>query len=144
MYRRVGDDLQIAAGAQRDRLRGHDSLRLPKGIVEPGETPEQAALREVHEETGLEAEVVAALGTVSYEYDEEGIRVSKRVHFFLMKHVAGDPHPSDGEMASVDWFASDRLVESLTFDSERSVVAEARSRLSSAYGGNDLATDPAE
>ena len=130
MFRRVGDDLEIAAGAQRDRLTGRDSLRLPKGIVEPGETPEQAAVREVGEETGLEAEVVAPLGTVSYDYDEDGTVVSKRVHFFLMRHVGGEPHPRDGEMASVRWFAADRLEDSLTFDTERGVIADAQRRLS--------------
>ena len=130
VFRRVGDDLEIAAGAQRDRLTGRDSLRLPKGIVEPGETPEQAAVREVGEETGLEAEVVAPLSTVSYDYDENGTVVSKRVHFFLMRHVGGEPHPRDGEMASVRWFAADRLEDSLTFDTERGVIADAQRRLS--------------
>ena len=130
MFRRVDGDLEIAAGAQWDRLTGRDSLRLPKGIVEPGETPEQAAVREVSEETGLEAEVVAPLSTVSYDYDEDGTVVSKRVHFFLMRHVGGEPHPRDGEMASVRWFAADRLEDSLTFDTERGVIADAQRRLS--------------
>ena len=129
MFRRVGDNLEIAAGAQKDRLSGLDSVRLPKGAVEPGETPEQAAVREVSEETGLEAEVVAPLSTVSYDYDEGGTLVSKRVHFFLMRHVGGDPHPRDEEMASASWFAADRLADALTFDTERAVVAEALHQL---------------
>jgi mutator protein MutT len=130
VFRRVGENVEIAAGAQRDRLTGRDSLRLPKGIVEPGETPEQAAVREVSEETGLEAEVVAPLTTVSYEYDEGGTLVSKRVHFYLMRHIDGEPHPRDGEMASVHWFAADKLGDALTFDTERDVVEEAQRRLS--------------
>jgi 8-oxo-dGTP pyrophosphatase MutT (NUDIX family) len=129
VFRRVGALLEIAAGSQRDRLSGADSLRLPKGIVEPGETPEQAALREVSEETGLEAEIVAPLSSVSYDYDEGETLVSKRVHFFLMRHVDGDPHPRDGEMASASWFAADRLADALTFDTERAVVAEALHQL---------------
>ncbi len=130
MFRRVGASVEIAAGAQRDRLTGRNSLRLPEGIIEPGETPEQAAVREVSEETGLEAEIVAPLTTVSYEYDEGDTVVLKRVHFFLMKHVDGEPHPRDGEMASVHWFAADKLGDALTFDTERDVVEDARRRLS--------------
>ena len=131
MFRRVGDNLEIAAGRQRDRISGRDSLRLPKGIVEPGETPEQAALREVGEEAGLAAEVLAPLTTVSYDYDEGATVVSKRVHFFLMKHIGGEPHARDGEMASVRWFGADQLAKALTFDTERDVVAEAQRRLAS-------------
>jgi len=130
VFRRVGASVEIAAGAQRDRLTGRNSLRLPEGIIEPGETPEQAAVREVSEETGLEAEIVAPLTTVSYEYDEGDTVVLKRVHFFLMKHVDGEPHPRDGEMASVHWFAADKLGDALTFDTERDVVEDARRRLS--------------
>jgi 8-oxo-dGTP pyrophosphatase MutT (NUDIX family) len=130
VYRRVGDLLEIAAGGQRDRLSGSDSLRLPKGIVEPGESPEQAAVREVDEEMGLEAEIVAPLTTVAYEYDEGGTLVSKQVHFFLMKHIGGQPHPRDGEMASASWFPADHLADQLTFDTERVVVTEALDHLS--------------
>ena len=101
MFRRVGDNLEIAAGRQRDRISGRDSLRLPKGIVEPGETPEQAALREVGEEAGLEAEVLASLTTVSYDYDEGATVVSKRVHFFLMKHI---DNMTEGDKAQLAYF----------------------------------------
>jgi len=130
VFRRIGGQLQFAAGEQRDRLSGLDSLRLPKGIVESGETPEQAALREVDEEMGLEAEVVAPLITVSYDYTEGETLVSKRVHFFLMRHIDGEPRPKDGEMESGSWFAAERLADALTFDTERRVVAEALRRLS--------------
>lgn len=130
MYRRVGDLVEIVAGEQRDRLSGNDSLRLPKGIVEAGETPEQAAVREVNEEMGLDAAIVSPLTTVAYEYDEGGALVSKRVHFFLMRHLGGEPHPRDGEMASANWFAADQLADALTFDTERVVVAEALRKLS--------------
>ena len=136
MFRHIGEHVEIAAGAQRDRLTGLDSLRLPKGSVEPRETPEQAAVREVGEETGLEAEIVAPLATVAYEYDEEDTVVSKRVHFFLMRHVGGEPYPRDGEMASVHWFSADRLADALTFDTERSVVAEAQRQLASSLVGD--------
>jgi len=130
VYRRIGGHLEFAAGKQKDRLKGLDSLRLPKGIVEAGETPAEAAVREVNEEMGLEAEVVAPLTTVSYDYDEGETLVSKQVHFFLMRHVDGEPHPKDGEMASASWFAAERLADALTFDTERVVAAEALRQLS--------------
>lgn len=129
MFRHIGGQLEFVAGKQKDRLNGRDSLRLPKGIVEPGETPEEAAVREVNEEMGLEAEVVAPLTTVSYDYDEGETLVSKQVHFFLMRHVDGEPRPLDGEMASASWFAAERLADALTFDTERVVVAQALRQL---------------
>ena len=125
VFRRRGDALEIAVGAQRDRLSGRETLRLPKGIVEPGETPEQAAVREVSEETGLEAEVVTPLTTVSYDYREGETLVSKRVHLFLMKHLGGTPHARDGEMLDVRWCTLAAAGGNLTFEGERSAVERA-------------------
>ena len=70
---------------------GAKVLTLPKGHPDEGETPEQAALREVREETGVEAHVVGFLDDVRYFYQRDGRRISKVVSFFLLEHVAGDP-----------------------------------------------------
>src|SRR3712207_7818848 len=90
VYRRTGGALEVALISVGEAGR----WQLPKGLVGRGETPERAALREVREETGLEAEVVAPLDTVEYWYFARAgaarVRYHKFVHFFLMRFVAGD------------------------------------------------------
>ena len=129
MYRSVGESVEIAVGAQRDRISGRETVRLPKGKVETGETPEQAALREVSEEAGLEAEIVAPLTTLSYDYNENESLVSKQVHFYLMKHVSGTPHARDGELLNVRWCSFEEALDTLTFDGERLAAERARGQL---------------
>lgn len=78
---------------------------LPKGKVDPGEQVEETALREVREETGLEAEILDRLGEVRYWFtDETGERVNKVVYFFLMRPVGGDTADHDHEFDDVGWF----------------------------------------
>lgn len=129
MYRRSGDGLEVVVGEQRDRLTGEITLRLPKGGVEDGEAPERAAVREVAEETGVSARVVAPLGSAHYRYREADTRVSKRVLFFLMEHTAGEPHPRDGEMRAARWCPIGEAARALTFDVERAALERAHARL---------------
>ena len=78
---------------------------LPKGKVDPGEQVVQTAVREVLEETGLEAEILDALGEVRYWFtDETKERVDKVVHFFLMRPTGGDTADHDHEFDDVGWF----------------------------------------
>ena len=129
MFRRLDGGVEVALGAQRDRLTGARTLRLPKGCLEPGESPEQAARREVEEETGLSARIVAPLGSVSYAYREGDDEVCKRVHFFLMEHLGGDPEGRDGELDQILWCEPAAAVERLSFETEREVLVRARERL---------------
>lgn len=131
MVRRLGRNVDVAIGEQSDRLTGADNLRLPKGRIKEGETPEQAAIREVREETGLVARVVAPLGAATYAYRDVNTCVSKQVLYFLMEFVSGDPQPRDEEMRSVRWCPIDEAARTLTFDTERGAVERARTRLGS-------------
>ena len=62
---------------------------LPKGTPESAETIEETALREVVEETGLEVRILAPVGAIDYFFTQDGDRIHKTVHFFLMEPIGG-------------------------------------------------------
>jgi 8-oxo-dGTP pyrophosphatase MutT (NUDIX family) len=104
--------------------------QLPKGIVEEGEPPESAALRETREEAGVEADLVAPLETVEYWYvgSERGggrVRFHKRVHFYLMAYRAGDVGDHDHEVLEARWVEIAEAARMLAFPSERKVLRQA-------------------
>jgi 8-oxo-dGTP pyrophosphatase MutT (NUDIX family) len=119
---------EIALAARRTR-KGDLAWGLPKGLVEPGEEPDRTALREVREETGLEAEVRAPLGDISYWYVWEGERVSKRVTFFLMEAVGGDTALHDHEMEEVRWFPLTEAPQVATYRTERELIRRTMEQL---------------
>jgi 8-oxo-dGTP pyrophosphatase MutT (NUDIX family) len=65
----------------------HEEIVFPKGTIENNESPEEAAIREVYEETGYHAEILLPLDSHSYEFDEEGVHIRKTVHFYSMKLI---------------------------------------------------------
>lgn len=100
--------------------------QLPKGIIDAGETPEQAAVREVREETGIEAKIGELIEKIEYWYygDHRGerVRFHKSVYFYLMKYVAGDTANHDHEVSEARWVKTDEAIEMLAFKSEKSIV----------------------
>src|SRR4051794_12352436 len=82
---------------------GSKVLALPKGHPDPGETPEAAALREVREETGVQADVVEKLGDVRYWYQRSGRRIAKLVSFFLLRYREGAVADHDHEVEVARW-----------------------------------------
>lgn len=104
--------------------------QLPKGRMDPGETREATAIREVREETGIEAELVGQLGTVDYWYWDrhrpEKTRLHKFVHFFLLLGRGGDTSHHDGEVIEARWMSIDEAEERLAFESERALIRKAR------------------
>ena len=101
--------------------------QLPKAHIEAGETPEQTAVREVCEETGVTGEVVAPLPGVEYWFVEKGIhRIHKEVDYFLLTYVSGDAANFDArEVSGAEWFSWDEGLARLSFENERKVVREA-------------------
>lgn len=128
VYRGEDDAIEIALAARRTR-RGDLAWGLAKGAIEPGETEEQAAVREVLEETGLEVDVESDLGDIRYFYVWEGVRVRKRVHFFLMRMTGGDVEDHDAEMEDVRWFPLSSAVKRAAYRGEREVIERAVERL---------------
>jgi 8-oxo-dGTP pyrophosphatase MutT (NUDIX family) len=128
VYRRSDEGVELVLAARRTR-RGDLAWGLPKGLVEPDETREQTAVREVREETGLEADVEASLGEIRYFYVWEGVRVRKEVHFFLMRATGGDVSKHDHEMEDVRWFPLSIALRRATYKGEREVLQRAAERL---------------
>jgi 8-oxo-dGTP pyrophosphatase MutT (NUDIX family) len=95
---------------------------LPKGHVESNESIEAAALREVQEETGIEATIIVKLSDIRYWFYANKMKHSKIVHFFLMRYVGGTPTPQEGEVDEVIWVKLDEMPEMLTHVNERRLI----------------------
>jgi 8-oxo-dGTP pyrophosphatase MutT (NUDIX family) len=95
---------------------------VPKGHPEGKETIEQAAVREIAEETGLEANILEHLGDIRYEFQTPEKTVVKTVHHFLMQQTGGEltvENDPDQEAVDVRWFSLDELEKQLTHENER-------------------------
>ena len=108
---------------------GSKVLALPKGHPDGEESPLQAALREVREEAGVDAEVVDSLGEVRYWYQRGGRRIAKVVEFFLLRYVSGDVGDHDHEVEHARWVPAQEAVETLTYPGERDMVRRALSQV---------------
>jgi 8-oxo-dGTP pyrophosphatase MutT (NUDIX family) len=104
---------------------------LPKGGMEAGETPEQAATREVREETGVVATVRRPLGDVRYTYRRNGRRVRKTVHFFLFDYVEGSTDDHDHEVDDARWIGIAGARTELTYPGERALIERLLSKTAS-------------
>lgn len=110
---------------------GQTVLALPKGHVDPGETPEQAATREVREEAGVEAELTGKLDDVRYWYQRGGRRILKVVSFYLFEYRSGSVEDHDDEVEEARWIPLERAERELSYKGEREMVGQARAHLSS-------------
>ncbi len=130
VYRRTEDDAVEIALASRRTRRGDLAWGLPKGLIEEAEAKEATAVREAREETGLETELEEPLGETSYYYVWEGVRVSKVVHFFLLRQTGGDVNDHDFEMEEVRWFPLADALRAASYKGEREVLQRAAKLLS--------------
>ncbi|MBC3194542.1 NUDIX hydrolase [Pseudonocardia sp. C8] len=109
--------------------RGRLLWSLPKGHIEAGETAEQAAVREVEEETGIIGEVLAPLGTIDFWFVAEDRRVHKTVHHYLMRALGGELSDADVEVAEVAWVPLGELESRLAYADERRLIRHAANLL---------------
>jgi ADP-ribose pyrophosphatase YjhB (NUDIX family) len=96
---------------------------LPKGHIEEGETPEQAALREVAEETGIESKIEKSLGVIDFWFMAGGKRIHKTVHHYLFREDGGTLAAQETEVDEVAWFPLTEIVERLAYPDEKKLIA---------------------
>ncbi len=118
---RSGEPPTAALIGRHDR-RGRLVWSLPKGHIEPGETLEDAAVREVEEETGIRGRLLAPLGTIDFWFVAEGRRVHKTVHHYLLEAAGGVLSDDDAEVVAVDWVPLSEITERLAYADERRLV----------------------
>ena len=102
--------------------RGRLLWSLPKGHLEPGESPQQAAVREVEEETGIIGVIVAELGTIDYWFVADGRRIHKTVHHYLMRATGGQLSDEDVEVTEVAWVPLPDITKRLAYPDEKGLV----------------------
>jgi 8-oxo-dGTP pyrophosphatase MutT (NUDIX family) len=111
------------------RVKGGAVAALPKGHPDGGESMQEAAVREVREEAGLEAEVVEKLGDVRYWYTLGGERVLKVVSFYLCRYLAGSVRDHDREVDSAEWVPLEDAPRILEYGGERKMAEAALTKL---------------
>ena len=131
VVRTVGGRPHLAAIRPQGRKPG--TWVLPKGNIDPGESPAETAVREVREETGLEGRIVEKLGDVKYIYTWDGERIFKVVSFFLVRAGRGRIGEIDEamrvEVAEARWLPLDEATRLLAYGGERQMAAKALDRV---------------
>jgi len=125
VYRRSEETVEVAL------IRAGQRWGLPKGHVESGESIQQAAVREVAEETGLHGQVMGKLGEITYRFTNrwtEGkpVRVFKRVHFYLIRWADGDVEGHDYEVDEACWFPIETAMTTLSYATEKKILRQAQ------------------
>ncbi len=124
-FRKISERVEVALILTNPERR----WQLPKGMVDPGETEQQAALREVREEAGIETEPLGKIDQTEYWFtaERDGVRgrIHKRVHWFLMQYTSGDVTDHDHEVTEARWVDVDEALIMLVFKNEREIVEKA-------------------
>ena len=114
-----------------------ETWTLPKGTPKDGETVEETALREVREETGIQARIVGDLGSIQYSFGRRGVRYDKEVRHFLMEATGGDVSLHDAEYDEARWFGLTEATRRLTYVNETEVVRRAETLIGQLLAGGE-------
>ncbi len=106
-------------------IRVKNRWSFPKGNIERGESKEDAALREVKEETGIDGEIVDFVGEEEYWYQLHGEKIHKFVYFYLMKYKGGEIQPQKEEINEAKFVKIDEAFKLLTYDTDRNLLKKA-------------------
>jgi len=99
-------------------MKGKKIWTFPKGHIEAGETPRQAALREVEEETGYKASIVRPVIRVRYAFTLQGNYIKKTVQWYLMKKLGRIGKPDSSEILAVRWVSAAKAKEMVLYPSD--------------------------
>ena len=124
VYKKANDTVYVLV-AQHSK---HHGWVFPKGLIgdkKEKETKEETSVREVKEETGVEAKIIKSLTPVEYWFKFEGETIKKKVYYFLMEYVSGDINKHDMEMENVEWPPIDEVEKRLTYKSDKDVWKQA-------------------
>lgn len=102
---------------------------LPKGLIEKGEKPEEAALREIEEETGCKGRIEGFLGKVEYWYVINNQRIHKFVYYYLVEYISGNTKYHDWEVEKAEWFEIEEAIKRVSFKNEREIIQRAFDRI---------------
>jgi len=127
VFRRDSDGVKIVLVSVKDG----SVWTLPKGLIEKGERPEVAAVREVQEETGLKGRIVDSLDTISYWYflKDENTKYHKTVYYYLMEYAEGSTDDHDWEVKEASWFSIDDALKMVKYKGDREILERAKKRL---------------
>lgn len=126
VYKKVKSNKILWLVAQHSQ---HKGWVFPKGLIgdhKKGETAEETAVREVEEETGVKGRLISKLqNPATYFYMWQGDKRFKTVYYFLMEHESGDINNHDIEMCDVEWLTTEKILERLTYKSDKLAFEEA-------------------
>lgn len=127
IYRKTGHVFEIALIAIRDRA----VWTLPKGIIDKDEKPEQAAVREIEEETGLTGRIKDKLGEKSYWFSLKGenVKCRKTVTYFLLEYIEGAITKQCTEVDDAIWIDIDEALKQLSYKNDREIVERAKEKI---------------
>ncbi len=98
---------------------------FPKGLIDAGQTTKEAALREVREEGGVEAEILDKVGYSKYVYTFNNEKIFKVVTYFLMKYISGNIEDHDFEVEESGWFSPEDALKHLSFSQDKTLFKKA-------------------
>ncbi len=132
MFRRGEAGVEVALILVRDGK----AWTLPKGLVNGKESVGKTAMREVKEETGLQARIIEAVGETHYWYNNraENQKCRKKVRFYLMEYIMGDVGDHDHEVDKAAWFPLETAGNELTYRGDKAILEKARAMIEKRIG----------
>ncbi|MCX7914436.1 MAG: NUDIX hydrolase [Thermodesulfovibrionales bacterium] len=124
IFRRVEEKIEIVLIAVKNKT----VWTLPKGLIDKGENAEEAAIREILEETGLYGKIVSFLGENSYWFyiKNDNVKCKKTVFYYLVKCLDGDLKNHSWEVDEARWFSIDEAIEKVYYKSDREIIQKAK------------------